>query len=175
MKATVIAVLLASTLGVRAQLLFPAKWSYKLSKETVAVGDEIDLLFMVAIDDSWYVYATDFVPTEDFGPVPTKFRFEPHPSYELVGEVISKDAKEKTDELLELTFRYMDQSPAVFIQKVKILSKDPVIKGQYEYQVCTLVDGKCIPGDGEFEFTGLRVSVPGESLKSKKDGSSGSH
>ena len=45
----------------------------------------------------------------------------------------------------------MDEDP-VFRQKVRILSSNPLIKGTYEYQVCALVDGKCIPGDGAFEF-----------------------
>ena len=134
------------------QILQPAHWSYEVSGQPEAAGDEVELVFEVSLDKHWYVYSTDFVPAQDFGPLPTQFDFEPHPSYERVGAVKSVGSKEKTDDLLGLTFRYMDESPAVFKQRVKILSNNPVIKGTYEYQVCTMVDGKCIPGDGAFEF-----------------------
>lgn len=152
MRYFILGLLAISTANVFAQILEPVQWNYRVSEQSVSPGDELELIFEVVLDDRWYVYATDFVPTEKFGPVPTKFEFEPHPTYELVGEVVSLQSKEKTNDLLGLTFRYMDESPAIFKQKVKILSKNPVIKGHYEYQVCTLVDGKCIPGDDEFVF-----------------------
>ena len=153
MKPFTITILLAFLFsGLKAQLREPAQWNYELSRGSVSAGEEVDLLFNVSLEDTWYVYSTDFVPTADFGPVPTKFTFEPHPSYELVNSVVSENSKEKTDDLLGLTFRYMDQSPAIFRQRVRILSDNPVIKGSYEYQVCTLVDGMCIPGDGVFDF-----------------------
>ncbi len=50
---------------------------------------------------------------------------------------------------------------ARFTQKVKILDPDYVIKGSYEYQVCTDATGKCIPGDGEFEFRGRKAGTAG--------------
>ena len=136
-----------------AQIREPAKWTYRLADASVSPGNETDLIFEVALDKGWYVYSTDFTSEEGFGPTPTVFTFEPHASYELVGTVISENSKEKTDDLLGLTFRYMDKSPAIFRQRIKVLSKNPVIRGSYEYQVCTLVDGMCIPGDGEFTCT----------------------
>ena len=44
-----------------------------------------------------------------------------------------------------------------FRQRVKIVKANPVISGSYEYQVCSDIDGKCIPFDEEFTFTGLSV------------------
>ena len=133
---------------VNGQILEPAKWKYYVGHGT----NEMVLVFEVELDEGWYIYGTDFVREEKLGPGPTVFSFEPHPSYELVGEMVSENSKKKVDNLLGLTFRYMDESPAIFRQRIKILSKDPTIKGTYEYQVCTLKDGMCIPGDGEFEI-----------------------
>ena len=140
------------------QIITPAKWSHKVYKAPVNVGDTVDLVFEVFLNENWYIYSTDFVSTSGFGPVPTKFEFKEHFSYELIDEVISVDSQLKTDDLLGLIFRYIQNSPATFRQSVKILSKNPVIEGNYEYQVCTLVDGKCIPGQGEFNFTSLLAS-----------------
>src|SRR5690606_16001199 len=78
-----------------AQILKPAKWSTEASDKTVAIGDEIDLIFKVEIQDNWYLYSTDFDP--DLGPIVTKFVFTSDNSYELVGEVKPIGAKEKYD------------------------------------------------------------------------------
>lgn len=134
----------------QAQILEPAKWHYSLSRDKVAVGDEIELIFRVSLDKTWYIYSSGF-KSDEFGPLPTQFEFEPHASYQLIGDIVPVGVKEKKDELLGLTLQYMDEDP-VFRQKVRVLSSNPLIKGTYEYQVCTLVDGKCIPGDGAFEF-----------------------
>ena len=33
--------------------------------------------------------------------------------------------------------------------------RNPIIKGNWFYQVCTDIDGKCIPFDEEFDFSQL--------------------
>ena len=119
---------------VSGQILNPATWSYQVSKDEVQKGDVVELIFRIKLE----------------------INFEPHKSYELVGELIPLNAKEKYDNILDATYRYMDEQ-AAFKQKVKILSEHPVIKGDYTYLVCSIADGKCIPGDDEFEFTGLTV------------------
>ena len=152
MKHSVILLLLFVSNSISSQILEPAIWKYKVSENPIGIGEETELIFEVVLDDTWYVYSSDFTPTQNFGPVPTRFSFNPNLSYELIGEVVSVNAKKKTDNLLGLTFRYMDESPAIFKQRIKVLSRNPIIQGTFEYQVCTMVDGKCIPGDGEFEF-----------------------
>lgn len=133
----------------KAQILKPATWSIEVSNPTVQVGEEVDLIFNVKIDDDWYLYSTDFDP--DLGPMVTEFEFIPHKSYEIVDSLAPIGAKKKYDELWEGEYTYFRHT-AKFLLKVKILSEDPVIKGTYAYQVCTDVDGKCIPFDDEFSF-----------------------
>ena len=131
------------------QILQPAKWSLEVSNPNVTVGEEVDLVFNVKIDDDWYLYSTDFDP--DLGPMVTEFEFIPHPSYEIVDSLAPIGAKKKYDELWEGEYTYFRHT-AKFLIKVKILSESPEIKGSYAYQVCTDVDGKCIPFDDEFSF-----------------------
>ena len=137
-----------------AQVLQPAKWSYDVSTSTVKIGDELELIFTAEIDPKWYLYSSDFDP--DLGPMLTEFEFEPHDSYQLVGDIIPVNPKEKYDEIWEGNIKYF-KDKGEFRQKVKIVGSKPVISGSYSYQVCSDVDGKCIPFDDEFIFDAFTV------------------
>ncbi|MDO6392014.1 cytochrome c biogenesis protein CcdA [Pontibacter sp. BT731] len=140
----------------QAQVLKPASWSYDVSKKEVKVGEEVELIFNVKIDKDWYLYSSDFDP--DLGPMVTEFKFEKHPSYQLVGKIKPVNPKKKYDELWEGEYTYF-VGTAQFRQKVKVLQPDLVVKGSYEYQVCTDIDGKCIPFDDDFAFTNAQIKV----------------
>lgn len=132
-----------------AQILQPAKWSLEVSNPDAKAGEEVDLIFNVKIYKDWYLYSTDFDP--DLGPMVTEFEFIPHDSYAIVDSLAPVGAKKKYDELWEGEYTYFREK-GKFVARVKILSENPEIKGSYAYQVCTDVDGKCIPFDDEFSF-----------------------
>lgn len=154
---------IAGKLSLQAQILKPATWQVSWSEEKAAVGEEIDLVFTVTIDPDWYLYSSDFDP--DLGPMVTEFTFEPAEGYELVGDIKPIGAKEKYDELWEGTYTYFT-GKAEFRQTVKVLNeKLDKISGSYSYQVCTDVDGRCIPFDDEFALSiplGGKASSPTE-------------
>ncbi len=141
-------------LGLRGQILQPAKWSPSLSATTANAGDEIEILFNVKIDNDWYLYSSEF-PCED-GPIKTTVTFEPNEGYELVGGLVAVNPMDKYDEIFECDVKVFKKT-ALFKQKVRLLGTGVVIKGEYEYQVCTEVDGRCVPGDGEFLFDKIQV------------------
>lgn len=147
-------------LGVSAQILEPAKWSYDVSSKEVKIGDEVELIFKAVIDPSWYLYSSDFDP--DLGPMLTEFEFELNDAFELVGGIVPIDPKEKYDEIWEGKVRYF-KGTGEFRQKIKVLGNDPVINGSYSYQVCSDIDGKCIPFDDEFTFDGFVVEGSAQS------------
>ncbi|MDH5366911.1 MAG: thioredoxin family protein [Cyclobacteriaceae bacterium] len=151
------------SLSSNAQILQPALWSYEVSKNEVEVGNTIDLIFNVEIDSDWYLYSTDFDP--ECGPMVTTFTFNNDVSFELVGEIKPIGAKKKFDEIFECDYTYFRKT-AQFIQQIKILSKKLNVTGGYEYQVCTDVDGKCIPFDDEFDFSG-RIKTIGHKSNSE--------
>lgn len=140
--------------GLYAQILEPAEWSYDVSKKEVSPGDEVDLIFKAIIDPDWYLYSSDFDP--DLGPMLTEFTFEANSSYELVGGIVPVDPKKKYDEIWEGEIKYF-KGTAEFRQKIKITGDNPIIRGSYSYQVCSDVDGKCIPFDDEFVFNKIKV------------------
>ncbi len=147
--------------GLSAQILEPAKWSYDVSEKEVKTGDEVELIFKALIDPDWYLYSSDFDP--DLGPMLTEFTFEPNSNYELVGEIVPVNPRKKYEEIWEGEVKYF-KGIGEFRQKVKIIGENPVIRGSYSYQVCSDVDGKCIPFDDEFTFSDFIVT----SIQSKK-------
>ncbi|MBI3219382.1 MAG: thioredoxin family protein [Bacteroidetes bacterium] len=138
--------------GATSQVLKPAKWSYSAPK-SVQVGQEIELIFKATIDKNWYLYSSEFVCD---GPTQTSFTFTPHPSYELVGKLIPIKPLDKHDDIFECDLKIF-KGTGEFRQKVKVLSAPLKIEGTYEYQVCTDLTGQCVPGDGEFSFTKIKV------------------
>jgi len=132
-----------------AQVLHPADWKVSLSEASVKAGDEVTLNFKVKIIDDWYLYSSDFDP--ELGPMVTEFTFEPNDTYELIGDIEPVGASKKYDDLWEGEYTYFKHE-ALFTQKVKILKPDYQITGAYTYQVCSDVDGKCIPFDEEFSL-----------------------
>jgi len=141
--------LLAATTLASGQILRPISWKNVISNDQPAVGEEVDLIFNATIDDTWYLYSSDFDP--DLGPMLTVFEFEENDTYELVREIQPIDAKEKYDSLWEGNIRYF-RGKGRFVQTVKILKADFSITGTYSYQVCTDVDGKCIPFEDDIAF-----------------------
>jgi thiol:disulfide interchange protein len=151
--------LIYSGFSVDAQVLKPATWSVKLSQEEVKVGEEVDVIFYVDIQEDWYLYSNDFDP--DLGPMVTEINLEPHEAYERVGDVRPIGAKEKYDEIFEGNYTYFTKK-AEFRQTIKVTQADlKQINGNYNYQVCSDVTGQCIPFDDEFTVN-IRVESEAE-------------
>ncbi len=142
-----------------AQPLKPISWEYGVSKSEVEKGGELELIFTASIDNNWYLYSSDFDP--ELGPMVTEFEFEDNDSYQLVGNIKPINPKEKYDEIWEGNYTYF-KGKGEFRQKVKILESDPVISGLFSYQVCSDVDGKCIPFEEEFTFDQIQVLASNE-------------
>ncbi len=148
----------------KGQILEPAKWSTATSVNEIAIGQELDLIFNVVIDQNWYLYSSDFDP--DLGPIVTEFTFEPDDSYELVGGIRPINPKKKYDDLWEGEITYF-KNKGQFRQTVKVLTPDFKISGSYIYQVCSDIDGKCINFEEEFIFDEVNVLGEGESKSEK--------
>lgn len=143
-----------------AQLLKPISWTYELSKTDLKEGDTLSLIFRADIDSDWYLYSSDFDP--DLGPMVTEFTFSPDPSYELVASIRPIGAKKKYDDLWEGEYTYFREK-GEFRQTIKVKGLPLTLAGSFSYQVCTDVDGKCIPFEEEFtaaDFTGASSQKP---------------
>ncbi len=161
-----ISILLTSGFQANAQFQKHARFEFSTSAGTVTIGDEIDLVFRATIDKDWYLYSSDIDP--DLGPTPTSVTFEEHPSFQLVGKLVPVGAQKKFDKIWEADITYFERR-ATFRQTVKILQKNPVIKGEVGFLTCSNVSGLCVPGDEEFTITGLQVADPAPALPAPRE------
>ncbi|UOQ53014.1 protein-disulfide reductase DsbD family protein [Hymenobacter cellulosivorans] len=141
-----------------AQVLTPAKLSVTTSQATAKAGEELDLIVNARIDNTWHLYATDFDP--DLGPTVFTFAFAQSPAYELVGKPKSVGAKKKFDDVFKGDVTYFEKTGQIR-QRIRVLQPGPLtIKADVEYQSCTDVDGRCIPGNETLSFGPIEVSGP---------------
>jgi len=133
------------------QVIKPTSWKQDLSiaPAKAAVGDTIIISFKAKIDKNWYLYSSDFDP--DLGPIVTTFTFEENDSYKLIDSIKPINPSEGYDDIWEGNYTYFKEK-GEFQQQVVILKKPFFVSGSYNYQVCSDIDGKCIPFDEEFAF-----------------------
>jgi thiol:disulfide interchange protein DsbD len=153
-------------LAMQAQVLHPIEWQTTISKQEVQIGETLELIFTADIEKDWYLYSSDF--SKDLGPMVTTFDFQANDTYELVGELTPINPSKKDSELWGGEYTYF-KGKAEFRQKVKVLKKKPNILVTVDYQVCTDVDGKCIPLDEEFSFTSIKVLKKKNALSDSGD------
>lgn len=137
------------------QILTPTKWTWEISNNTVKVGDEIDLIFKVAIEKDWYIYANEF--DAECGPMHTTITLNPNTSFSLIGTLKAIKPVAKHDEIFDCDVKIF-KGTAEFRQKIKVLLTNLKLSGVYDGQVCTEVQGKCIPFDGDFSFADIAVT-----------------
>ncbi len=148
-------------LASQAQVLEPARLvSVPLDKK-VKVGDIVELVFKADIDKTWYIYSVGF--DADCGPIPMSITLDKGAGFELVDGVVAIHDKAKHDKIFDCDVRTFEGT-GEFRQKVKILAPSVTIKGAYEGQVCSEVEGKCVLFDGDVSFAiqaeGKAIAVP---------------
>ncbi|OUJ75650.1 protein-disulfide reductase DsbD family protein [Hymenobacter crusticola] len=139
-----------------AQVLTPTKLSTAVSKPAAQVGEEIELIVNARIDDKWHLYATDFDP--DLGPTVFAFTFPKSTAYEVVGKPKSVGATKHFDDVFKGDVMYFEKTGQIR-QRIRVLQPGPLtIQASVEYQSCTDVDGRCIPGDEKLSFGPVEIT-----------------
>lgn len=160
---------LFAALLTQAQILKPVQWTTSVSATSVKTGDVIELIFKAKIDEKWYMYANDFDP--ECGPLLTELTFSDIQNYELVGKTKAINPKSKKDENFPdcETINYFTKT-GEFRQKIKVLGSPLKISGVVQGQVCTEIDGKCIPFDEDFVIEGITVTTNSGQKKTENTG-----
>ena len=133
----------------KAQILKPIEWNFKIDSSGFENLNEVKLVFTANIEPTWYLYSSDVDPnvlTKD-----TQFEFKNNNSFTLVDTIIPINPKIKYDSIWEGVVTYFDLT-GTFIQKIKLESENPYINGTIDYQVCSEIEGKCIPFQTDFVF-----------------------
>jgi thiol:disulfide interchange protein DsbD len=154
--------LLLGFTSIRAQILHPATWSQRSSTTSAKAGDVLEVIFTATIDKNWYLYSSEF-PCED-GPIKTTVEFEKSDGFEVVEGMVAVGDIAKHDPIFECDVRIF-KDKAEFRQKVRVLKGPLTIRGAVDYQVCSDIDGKCIPFNEDFELAVIAVRGGGTSVK----------
>ncbi|GGG31454.1 protein-disulfide reductase DsbD family protein [Hymenobacter glacieicola] len=148
--------LLLTTLRAAAQILTPTTLSTAISKPAAKVGEEVELIVNARIDNTWHLYATNFDP--DLGPTVFTFTFAKSPAYELVGKPQSIGTKKKYDDVFKGDVTYFERTGQIR-QRIRVLQPGALtVKAETEFQTCTDVDGRCIPGEESLSFGPIEVT-----------------
>ena len=133
---SVICVLVLS-IGAKAQIEAPVKWSYAAKKIS---STEAVVFIKATINDGWHIYSLN---VKDGGPIKTSFKFTPSKQYSLLGNPAEPKPVTKFEKAFNMNVSYFEKS-VVFQQKIKLKSSGaPIVKGQLEYMTCN--DKKCLP------------------------------
>ncbi|HEX8656018.1 MAG TPA: protein-disulfide reductase DsbD domain-containing protein, partial [Hymenobacter sp.] len=139
-----------------AQVLTPTHLSTALSQPTAKVGEEVELVVNARIDDKWHLYASDF--SDEVGPVVFTMTFKPSPAYALVGKLQSIKSHHEQDEVFKGEVAFWEKTGQLR-QRIKVLQPGPLtIAATADYQSCTTVDGRCVPGSDALTFGPLMVT-----------------
>ncbi|MFC6222681.1 cytochrome c biogenesis protein CcdA [Hymenobacter artigasi] len=139
-----------------AQILTPTHLSTALSKPTAKVGEEVELIINARIDDKWHLYASDF--SDEVGPVVFTLKFKPSPAYALVGKLQAIKSHHEQDEIFKGEVAFWEKTGQMR-QRIKILQPGALtIAADADYQSCTTVDGKCVPGSETLKFGPLTAT-----------------
>jgi thiol:disulfide interchange protein DsbD len=138
------------------QKIAPAKWSHKIDKQEVSVGDIIEVTFKTDVPKGNHIYSNDY---GNCPPVKAVFTYDKDASFELVGGAKPIGSHHYIDEVFECEVADFE-GKAEFRQKIKVLSANPKIVGLLEYQMCT-ADGSCVLFEYDYEVNGLKVNSGG--------------
>lgn len=129
----------------------PTTFAYSVSPTKAKVGDVIEIRITARSKEGWHMYAAKTNPKLEMGPQATTVVLEKNKTFLPVGEVASIGYETKFDDVWEGD-TYIMPNPAVFTQKVKLLSDKPVLKGTVEGQTCSTV---CIQVSDDFDVSSM--------------------
>jgi thiol:disulfide interchange protein DsbD len=120
----------------------PVKWEIVQNKE------KQQLEFSASIESSWHLYAVN-LPNPNEGPLPTEFVFHETEGFKRIGDIIENDPISVFDDSFGVQVSYFEKT-ATFIQKIKVIENNYLLKIQIAYMVCN--EEMCIPFDDSFEL-----------------------
>jgi thiol:disulfide interchange protein DsbD len=161
-KSVVVFISLFFSIALFGQFRQMGVWSYDATKKEVKVGEEVELIFRVNVEEGWYIYSSELDP--EIGPTPTSIQFEENESFEIIGDLISTNPKKKYEDVWGAEVTYLI-GKGEFKQKIKVLSKNLSLSGLLEFQICSDLTGQCIPGEQDFNLDFITVTATEENVK----------
>ncbi|MHB1108270.1 MAG: protein-disulfide reductase DsbD family protein [Lutibacter sp.] len=152
----------------QSQVMEAPEWKAEVQESTIAKDDTITVLFTAIIPQDWYMYSSDFDP--NVGPIVTEFKFNESEQFRKLGNLEPIGQKKKYDELFEGEYTYFTKE-AKFKQRFIVNLENPEINAMASYQMCSDVNGQCIPFESDISVLGNVPKKPLEIATSDTDAS----
>lgn len=137
-------------------LSFTYGFAQEPAKSTIKLIDkgngEIELTTSFKIDPTWHLYD---IHIPDGGPMPTSLSVDKLKGATKVGsfKAVNSKLKKSYDEIFQMEVGYYENE-ATFVQRFKVTDKAAfLLEGDLRSQVCSEVDGQCIPIKIDFNYT----------------------
>ncbi len=135
-----------------------SQWITTTSVKEAKVGDVIELIFNVSIENDWYLYGSNF---SDGGPQITTLKAKKDASFELVGELESVGFEKKFDTTFEMDITIFKKK-AEFRQKIKVLAPNDAgnlnFSAEIDFQVCSDKNGTCKQGTYKSTLNTVKIA-----------------
>lgn len=135
----------------KSQIMEAPEWEVEVKESSFAKGDTLTVFFTAEIPDEWYMYSNDFDPS--VGPMVTEFQYNKNKDFQQLGDLEPIGQKKKYDEIFEGEYTYFTKK-AKFKQKFIVNSESPDISVMASYQICSEVNGQCIPFESDIAVLG---------------------
>ena len=126
----------------------PASWTTKFVDKG---NGEVELTTTFRIDPTWHIF--DITIPEN-GPMPTTISIDKLKGATKVGNLkaVNSKLKKKYDDIFQMEYGYYENQ-ATFVQTLKITEKAAfALEGDFRGQVCSEIDGQCIPIKIDLDF-----------------------
>ena len=91
----------------------------------------------------------------------TEVIFSENPSFEVVGDLRAINPKKGYDDIFDGEYTYF-RGTGEFRQTIKVLNENLRFSGSINYQVCTDIDGRCIPFEDDFDQASFGIESSAE-------------
>ena len=119
----------------------PATWTVKLVDKG---NGNAELTATFKIEPTWHIFD---LKVPDGGPMPTTIAIDNLKGAVKIGELkaVNSKLKKKYDDIFQMEYGYYE-TQATFVQQIKVTDKAAfVLEGDIRGQVCSEIDGQCIP------------------------------
>lgn len=142
----------------------PATWTVKLIDKG---NGNVELTANFKIEPTWHIFD---LKVPDGGPMPTTISIDKLKGATKVGEfkAVNSKLKKKYDDIFQMEYGYYE-TQATFVQDLKITDKAAfLLEGDIRGQVCSEIDGQCIPIKIDLNFTSK--DLPANFVAAPSDG-----
>ncbi len=124
-------------------------WSFEVNQVDSEKG-EYELIYHANISDGWHLYS-QFLASEDAGPLPTEFVHTKNENINLYGDIQEEQPHSEMDDAFGVVVNYFEGQTR-FVQNVTLAQpKNTMLEGSIYYMVCS--ESMCVPEEVNYSFS----------------------